>query len=134
MNDGLCDRRHLIAAQTYSREWERLGNLLNACSYELLILAAVTLLVIGAIIWQTISRRRREFEYDRPPRLFKELCRAHKLTWSNRRLLIQLAAARGLKGAALLFVEPEHFDVTNIPAALKASAAELRRLRHKLFD
>jgi hypothetical protein len=126
---------HLLAAQDYSGEWERLGRLLNFGLYEVLILAAVTLLVIVTIVWQTISRRRqRDFEYDRPARLFTDLCRAHKLNWSSRRLLKHLASARGLKCPTTLFVEPEYFDMTNVPPALKPSAAELRQLRHKLFD
>jgi len=126
----------LLAAQDYSSEWDRLRDWVNAVSpYEVLILAAVTLLVIVTIVWQVISRRRRrDFDYDRPPRLFADLCRAHKLSWSNRRLLKHLAVARSLKSPAMLFVEPEHFDMTNVPPTLKASAAELRLLRHKLFD
>ena len=69
----LLDVLHLIAAQNYSREWDRLGHLLNAGPYEVLILAAVTLLVIITIVWQTISRRRRrDFAYDSPPRLFAD--------------------------------------------------------------
>ena len=125
----------LLAAQDYSDEWGRLASLFSFVSYEVLILASVTLLVIITIVWQTISRRRRrDFAYDSPPRLFADLCRAHKLNWSNRRLLKHLAAARGLKCPATLFVEPDYFDMTNVPAALKPSAAELRQLRHKLFD
>jgi hypothetical protein len=126
---------HLLAAQDYSREWERLGRLFNSGPYEVLILAAVTLIVIVAITWQTFSkRRRRDFDYDRPARLFADLCKAHKLNWSNRRLLKQLAAGRGLKLPATLFVEPEYFDTTNLPAALQPSAKELRKLHHELFE
>ncbi len=135
MNYDIVNVIYLLASQNYSHEWDRLGRLLNDGSHEVLILAAVTLLVIVTIAWQTISRRRRrDFEYDSPPRLFADLCRAHKLNWSNRRLLKHLAAARGLKCPATLFVEPEYFDMTNVPSALKASATELRWLRHKLFD
>ena len=132
---GIPNGIHLLAVQDYSGEWERLGRLLDFGPYELLILVAVTLLVIVTIVWQIISRRRRrDFDYDRPPRLFADLCRAHKLNWSNRRLLKHLAAARGLKCPSTLFVEPEYFDMTNVPVALKPSAGELRQLRHKLFE
>lgn len=135
MINGIPNEIHLLAAQDYSREWERLGRLFNSGPYEVMILAAVTLLVIVAITWQTLSkRRRRDFEYDRPPRLFADLCKAHKLNRPNRKLLKQLAAARGLKLPAALFVEPEYFDMANLPAALQPSAKELRKLRHKLFD
>jgi hypothetical protein len=135
MNHGILSNIQLLAAQDYSREWDRLAQLLNVGPYEVLILAAVTLLVIVTVVWQTISRRRRrDFHYNSPQRLFADLCRVHKLNWSNRRLLKHLAAARGLKSPATLFVEPEHFDMTNVPATLKAAAADLRHLRHKLFD
>ena len=102
---------------------------------ELILLIAVTLLLAGTLIWQRISRRhQREFVCNSTSRLFSELCRAHRLDRSNRRLLKQLATALGLKYAALLFVEPEGFDMTSLPPALKSSASEIRQLRHRLFD
>ena len=113
----------------------RLKDLPDIGPYELLILSSVTVLVVIAMVWRKSSRRRRrDFDYNSPPRLFSELCRAHQLTRSNRRLLKQLAAARNLKSAATLFVEPEYFDLTILPPALKPSAQELRQLRHRLFD
>lgn len=113
----------------------RLEHLPDIGPYELLILGSVTLLLAITIVWRKISRRRRrDFDYSSPTRLFSELCRTHKLTWSSRRLLKQLAAARDLKSAAILFVEPEYFDLTNLPVALKPAAQELRQLRHNLFD
>jgi len=135
MNQRILTKIQLLASQDYSDEWSRLARFFSFVSWELVILASVTLVVIVTIVWQTISRRRRrDFAYDSPPRLFADLCRAHKLTWSSRRLLKHLATARGLKCPATLFVEPDHFDMTNVPAALKPSANELRQLRHKLFD
>lgn len=135
MSQCILTEIQLFASQDYSDEWSRLARFFSFASYEVLILASVTLLVIVTIVWQTISRRRRrDFAYDSPPRLFADLCRAHKLNWSNRRLLKHLAVSRGLKSPATLFVEPDHFDMTNVPAKLKPSANELRQLRHKLFD
>jgi hypothetical protein len=113
----------------------RLKDLPDIGPYELLILSSVTLMVLVTIICRKIARRRRrDFDYNSPPRLFSELCRAHKLNWSSRRLLKQLALARDLKCAATLFVEPDYFDLTNLPPALRPSAHELRQLRHQLFD
>ena len=135
MNHTIAIGGQLLAAQNYSHEWVRLAHLLDYISVDVLILSAVTLLVIVTVVWQTVSRRRRrDFHYDSPPGLFADLCRAHKLTWSNRRLLKHLANARGLKCQATLFVEPEHFDMTNVPLELKPHASELRQLRHKLFE
>ncbi len=125
----------LFAAQESVGDLGDFEGLPAVTTNQLLILVAVTLLVVVTIAWQAISsRRRRDFDHDRPSRLFADLCRAHKLSWANRRLLKHLAAARDLKCPAALFVEPEFFDMTNVPPALKASAGELRQLRHKLFD
>ena len=135
MNESSLGATLLLAAHTYSQEWVRIAHALSWVTYEIVILSAVTLLVIATIVWQTISiRRRRDFHYDSSARLFLDLCRVHKLNWSDRRLLKQLSASRGLKSPEALFVEPEYFDMTNIPKALRASAAELRQLRHKLFE
>jgi hypothetical protein len=103
---------------------------------DLLIIGGATLLVLCAFAWQLLLRRRhqRDFWFDSTSRLFAELCRAHKLARSNRRLLKQLAIARGLGNANVLFVEPDHFDATDLPPELKESASDLRQLRHKLFD
>jgi hypothetical protein len=125
----------LFAARDWEGDLGEFKGLPNVGPYELLILSIVTLLVIVTIVWQSISRhRRRDFDYNRPARLFADLCRAHNLNWSSRRLLKHLAAARDLKCPATLFVEPEYFDMANIPPALKASASEVRQLRHRLFD
>jgi hypothetical protein len=92
-------------------------------------------LLIAALAWQFVpSRRRREFQCNSPARLFGELCRSHHVDRSTRRLLKQLAVVRGLNDPSVLFVEPDCFDVTSLPSSLTGSAAELRRLRHKLFD
>ena len=125
----------LLAAREWEGDLGEFKGLPNIGPYELLILSFITLLVIITITWRSISRRRRrDFDYNRPARLFADLCRAHKLNWSSRRLLKHLAAARDLKYPATLFVEPQHFDVTNVPPALKGSATEIRQLRRRLFD
>jgi hypothetical protein len=129
--------RLLLGVQEGTGLWGRFDNKrMTFDGNDLLILAGVTLLVLGAFAWQLILRRRyqRDFWFDSTPRLFGELCRAHKLGRSSRQLLKQLAAARGLQYATVLFVEPDHFDATDLPSELKASASDLRQLRHKLFD
>ncbi len=132
MMHGVVVGLQLFAARDSAETWGRFDHF---GKNEFLILGAVTLLVIVTIVWQVVSgRSKRDFGFNSPPRLFAELCRAHKLNHSNRRLLKKLAAARGLASAAALFVEPECFDMTNVPSALKPFASELRQLRHVLFD
>src|SRR4051812_21202904 len=126
-----------LAYQESGGVWGRFDNKrMSFDANSLIILAGVTLLVICAFVWQLFLRRRhqRDFWFDSTSRLFADLCRAHKLNRSNRRLLKQLAIARGLGNATVLFVEPDHFDAADLPPELKASASDLRQLRHKLFD
>jgi hypothetical protein len=102
---------------------------------ELVVIAFVVVLLAGSLAWQMLKRRyQREFLYDSASRLFGELCHAHQLDRSARRLLKRLAAARGIKNLTELFVEPHYFDAATLPSSLKPSAGALRQLRHKLFD
>jgi hypothetical protein len=95
---------------------------------------ALVLAVIGLINGILTRRRRREFWHDNSARLFQDLCRAHHLDRSHRRLLKKLAASRGIAHPAELFVEPRHFEAADLPSALQASERDLRQLRHTLFD
>jgi hypothetical protein len=100
-----------------------------------IIVSATVLFLIVAISSYWRSRRQRQvFWHDSSSLLFRELCRAHRLNLVSKRLLKRLASAREVESAADLFVEPEYFESANLPAALKSSAEDLRRLRHKLFD
>ena len=95
---------------------------------------APLLAVIALVQGLLSSRRRHEFWQDNSPRLFRDLCRAHRLDLANRQLLKKLAAVRGVERTAELFVEPHHFEAADLPPALQASARELHQLRHALFD
>lgn len=103
---------------------------------EMVLIAGATVLVVATwLISNWITRwRNATFMSNSAPKLFRELCRAHRLQMGDRRLLKKLAAARGIENAAELFVEPEHFEAAKLPQTLKSSAQELRELRHRLFD
>jgi hypothetical protein len=102
---------------------------------EWTILASLAvILALGLLVSHWISRRRqKEFWCDSSSQLFRELCRAHRLDRTNRRLMQKLASARGVGSAAELFVEPDNFDAANLSKVLDSSANELRQLRHELF-
>jgi hypothetical protein len=125
---------HLLAMRPDTiRTWGRFDRPLE--THELIVAGIIVLLLGGTLVWQLLPQRRpRDFNCNNPSRLFTELCRAHRLDRSHRKLLKRLAAAHGLKSAAVLFMEPEYFDATNVPPDLKPSARELRQLRHVLFD
>lgn len=100
--------------------------------WTLLSMAALLITVV-IVMYRSRERSKREFETDSPPRLFGELCHAHRLPWSSRRLLKRLAAAHGVSPPSALFVEPAHFDTAKLPAGLENSAAQVQRLREQLF-
>jgi hypothetical protein len=126
----------IAALQNSSGVWGRFdGQHASSGNYDLVILAIAAIALIAAIAWQFVPhRRQREFRLNSSVRLFGELCRAHQLDRSQCRLLKQLAAARGITNQALLFVEPEQFDIATLSPRLKAAADEVRQLRHQLFD
>jgi hypothetical protein len=97
----------------------------------LLILAIVVLLVWSAAVatqWADRTRRR-----PSPARLFLRLCRAHRLGWRDGLLLWRLAKSQRLTDPARLFLEPERFEKTQVPAPLQAQAGRLIELRRALF-
>lgn len=99
------------------------------------MIGATCLLVVVAIVSYWRSKRQKiEFLRNSSSHMFGELSREHRLDRANRRLLKKLAAAQGAENASMLFVEPDCFDATKLPPALKPSASELRQLRHELFE
>ena len=95
-------------------------------------------LIVVCVVLLLVGRYARRFEnlksYDNPPELFRELCRAHELNWSTRRLLKRLAAEWELTSPALLFVEPERFNTARLPAEWREHAPQLEHLRKQLFE
>jgi len=101
---------------------------------QLAILLAV-LAALVAIVW-LVSRYwswRTARRAHSPAALFAELCRAHGLNWSNRRLLLALARCHRLSDPNLLFVEPHRFDLANAGGPLGTRQSELSALRDRLF-
>ena len=138
MIDGITNSLCLFATQPDSyRVWGRFDHQRPTFGpTEWMIVGGLAAFVAAAAVlsyWLS-KRRQNDFWHDSSSRLFHELCRAHRLDLANRRLMKNLAAARGIDNVAALFVEPDHFDTTNLPPALKSSASELRQLRHKLFE
>ena len=65
--------------------------------------------------------------------LFRELCGAHELSASHRRLLRKLARSHGIKDQALIFLLPEKFEPESLPPPLRRRSAEIAVLRDELF-
>ena len=68
-----------------------------------------------------------------PRRLFRSLCQAHRLTWSDRRLLRQHARVHDMADANQLFIDPRWLDQERVRGPLLADAARIAELRQRLF-
>ncbi len=124
------------ARQDMHRVWGRFDHQRTAdATNQLLILVGMAAILIAALwIWFRATRRpKSRFTANSGSKLFRELARAHGLSFSTRRLLKRLAASRKLPSPALLFVEPQHFDPTTLPRTLQPAAKELQRVRAQLF-
>jgi hypothetical protein len=123
----------LVAATSNGQVWGRFDH--QRPRYDTgRILTILTLAVLAVTIGLFLVRMRSSFQTESKRGLFLDLCRAHGLNASSRRLLKRLAAARGLKNSATLFVEPRYFDSTDLPQALQSVKADLQRLGDRIFS
>ncbi len=101
---------------------------------QLLILVGV-LIAVGVVVAYVARRytRNQRRGYTSPRALFYELCEAHKLTRSQRKLLRQVSRFLRLRQPALLFVEPDCFDTNRLSELIKERSDELAQLHEKLF-
>ena len=93
------------------------------------IIVAICFAVWLGVRYATDGERR---GYRNPRRLFQELCAAHELDRHSRALLMRLAAAHTV-APAVLFLNPERFDATQLDAAWLSQRSELERLRDTIF-
>lgn len=104
-------------------------------AFETLVAAAIIISISVTLL--LIGRHFRRFErlksYDSPPELFRELCRVHRIDWSDRRLLKRLAAEWEMTSPALLFIEPERFNAARLPEHWREKSSRLEELRQRLF-
>jgi hypothetical protein len=96
-----------------------------------LILVAVLAGLWALLQISSLGSRRRASRS--PLRLFLSLCRAHRLSWSERWLLWRIARARGLKNPAQVFLDPEGFRPVGLQGGLGRKAQRLRQIGARLF-
>jgi hypothetical protein len=95
--------------------------------------AVVIVAAIGLWILTRLARRGTATSFTGPQRLFWALCRAHRLDWSSRRLLRQIARWQRLKQPAHLFLEPHRFAAVNLSPPLLRKQTRIKALQRKLF-
>ena len=99
----------------------------------LLVLILVGLLPAVWLLGRLTGRGREEIPRNDPGRLFAGLCRAHGLSWSDRRFLRRLARSQGLEDPACLFVEPDWFDASGLDGGPHDWGRRGQAIRNRLF-
>lgn len=120
--------------------WERLGDGLHRSRGQTqladLLPFGIAAAVIGIAVAIVIAiKKRNDFSKpcNDPQKLFRELCRAHKLNRVSQNLLQQLATTFQLDQPAEIFLQPALFNAEHLPQHLQAEAARLQELRQRLF-
>ncbi len=127
----------LLAAQdpleNLAREFQGRETRLNSgyLTTGLLILLAILLGVW--VLSQIVERYGERRPTDSAPRLFLELCRAHRLRWRESWLLWRVAREQRLVDPARLFVESWRIDPVNVSPLLRTQAQALEAIRRRLF-
>jgi hypothetical protein len=101
-----------------------------------LVLVVVVVAAALGIVW-LVSRHLRIKEaggYHNHCGLFRELCRAHGIGWTDQRLLALVARQQGVVVPARLFVEPDRFDPECMQDLQQEQRDRVAALRETLFD
>ncbi len=101
-----------------------------------LLLSLLGILALLALLWflaKYVAHIPRIREYLAPRRLLRDLCVAHDLSWSEQRLLYQLAKYHRLNPLPRIFLEPDYWNAQSWEKKHPARAIRVRELGAKLF-
>jgi hypothetical protein len=110
----------VAAADPWTQKTQQLRQNSEGVGGNLLVLCAV--FTVATAVWCLVQRwikYRRERTIDDPALLFRDLCRAHRLSRKEKTQLVELAERRGLEDATALFVREDYFDGEDV-APLRA--------------
>ena len=94
------------------------------------IVGIVILVCVGCLLFQQWQSQMAQH----PNSLWKEICEAHGLTHSQRRLLQALAAKLGAKQPSMFAVNPELLDrASTEPTLTDQQIEQLQSIRQQLF-
>jgi hypothetical protein len=100
------------------------------------LLALLIAVAVVAGLWaasRLLGLRRRRRGYHNPWQLFRDLCKAHQLNWSDRWLLRRVARHQNLRDPGRLFLESERWEEQALGPAFALEFARLRALREQIF-
>ena len=120
---GFARSVFLAAADPWKQTTEQLRANSEGVGSNLLVLCAV--FTVATAVWCLVQRwikYRRERTIDDPALLFRDLCRAQRVSRKEKTQLVELAERHGLEDPTALFVREDCFD-----------GEDLVPLREKLF-
>jgi hypothetical protein len=97
------------------------------------------LLIVAALVagmWaisRLVSLRRRRHGYNNPWKLFRALCKAHRLTWTESWLLRRVAREQGLRDPGRLFLEVDRWEENKLGQRFALEHPRLKSLRDRIF-
>ena len=96
----------------------------------------ITVLVAAiGVVW-LVSRHismKESGKYHNHRGLFRELCRAHQLCWSDQRLLLAVARQQGVAVPARMFLEPDRFEPERLKDLKEEQRSRVAKLHETLF-
>lgn len=137
---GLAAAQLVLLPLANREAWESLGNRFSGDHakfnmgdlWALLGILAATAALVWLLNWLYRRQQARRLSND-PHHLFIDLCRVHRLSRRDCRLLLQLSEELDLPMAAMVFVRPDLFDPMNLPTDNEKEQAAYERLADKLF-
>lgn len=104
----------------------------SGVSMTTLLIGAGVLIGLGAVGWVAYQQFNPKNKKDCPKALFRQLCKAHQLDWSEKALLTKLAQRHQLETPAEIFLTPACFEVGDARAN-QALLQQIDDLKEKLF-
>ncbi|MDP6469066.1 MAG: hypothetical protein QF918_15060 [Pirellulaceae bacterium] len=125
----------LIAQGRVSNLGDRFQNGGGGLDWMTMFFVVAGLAFAIVLVWMVSChlRLRESGGYHNHRSLFRELCRAHRLCWPDRRLLIVVARQQGVVVPARLFVEPERFEPERLEGLRKRQRLRAAKLHETLF-
>lgn len=108
----------------------RRGGSDNSGQMVVMLVVVGIIIAVAIVLAKLFNGRSERQSYNSPRRLFRELCKAHKLNRTQKRLLRQLSKWHRLDTPSRLFLESNRFE---LDVSAKFDAEMLATLRMRLF-
>jgi hypothetical protein len=126
----------LAAGESSAKTGDKLAEQETGFGWQGMAVAAVAVFAVTAAFWW--FKRWRAVRAERltncPAHLLQEVCVRHGLSGPDQRLLASLARELHLENPAQLFVDPRLWELSRLGPSAKRHAAQLGRMRERIFE